>query len=189
EKDNKFETLIKSISKQDAIPVKISLIPKTIDIAKMLSTLTIQNIKSRRRVAKILAAREVKDSNWNITSNLTRSNIIVSNIEGDSAETVINIQNFLTHSLPSSPTSQSISNETVDDNTHAITMADFSTSSLFPQVSICGAQNICFTYLNMLGWEKFVVSINSLNSHAAIIVRNKNYGEKGKEIIKHFIEE
>ncbi|CAG8798781.1 8688_t:CDS:1, partial [Racocetra fulgida] len=154
EKDNKFETLIKSISKQEAIPVKISLITKTIGIAKstlfyfligillplwiiiVLSTLTIQNIKSRRRVAKILAAREVKDSNWNITSNLTRSNIIVSNIEGDSVETVINIQNFLTHSLPSSPTGQSLSNETVDDNTHAITMADFSTSSLFPQVSI-----------------------------------------------------
>ncbi|CAG8678369.1 24520_t:CDS:2, partial [Cetraspora pellucida] len=183
EKDDKFETLIISISKRDAIPIKIPLTQKTVGIAK------IQSVKSRRRVAKVLAARKVKDSNWNITSNPTRSNVIVSNIEEDAAETVINIRSFLTRSLPPSPTRQSLSNKTVDSSAHTIMMTEFATSSLFPRVPICGAQNISFTYLNMLGWEKFVVAIDSLNAHAAIVVRNKRAGVKGKEIIKHFIEE
>ncbi|CAG8769479.1 2325_t:CDS:2 [Gigaspora margarita] len=207
EKNDKFGALIKSISKQDAIPVKVPWTKKIVGVSKtilfyliisvllplwiiiVLSTLTTQSLISRRRVAKILAASRVKDSNWNITSNQTRPNVIVSNIEEDATETVINIQNFLTHSLPPSPTKQSPSNKIVESNANAIMMTEFTTSSLFPRVPICGAQNISFTYLNMLGWEKFVVFIDSLNAHASIIVRNKRAGGKGKEIIRHFIEE
>ncbi|CAG8731580.1 7235_t:CDS:2, partial [Dentiscutata erythropus] len=207
EKNEKFGTLIKSISKQVTIPAKVPWTQKITNITKsilyclligillplwiiiVLSTLTVQGLISRRRVAKILAARRVRDSNWNITSTPTRSNVIVSNIEEDAAETVINIQNILTHSISPSPTKQSPSNKIVEPSTNTIMMTEFTTSSLFPRVPICGAQNISFTYLNMLGWEKFVVIIDSLNSHASIIMRNKRFGEKGKEVIKHFIEE
>ncbi|GBC00406.1 hypothetical protein RclHR1_03850004 [Rhizophagus clarus] len=151
----------------------------------VLSTITVQGIMSRRRVRKISA---MKTKNSNIDSSKDFGTAIgATSLEEDAVETALNIKNFLATSSPTTP--KSLSNSKLFENTStSASMSEFTTSLQFPRVRVCQAQCEAFSNLNKLKWEKYVVFLDAFNAHAAIVVRNRLH-TKGKEIIKHFVEE
>ncbi|RIA96865.1 putative serine esterase-domain-containing protein [Glomus cerebriforme] len=167
-----------------AIPILLPLW-----IIFILSTITVQGILSRRRVQKILAIKadnSRNDENYSLSGNI-RINVRAASLDEDAVEAAMNIKNFLTPNSPTTPVSSS--NPDPFENTFtSISMSEFTSSSQFPNVRVCQAQFEAFTNLNKLKWEKFAVCLNAFNAHAAIVVRNR-FQTKGKEIIKHFVEE
>ncbi|CAG8567307.1 13061_t:CDS:2 [Funneliformis mosseae] len=157
-----------------AIPIVLPLW-----IVFILSTITIQGILSRRRVQKILASKaknEVYDSNHEISVRTT-------SLEEDAVEAAMNIRNFLTPSSPTTPNSANSLLPSINPLENFTT-----TSSEFPHVQLCNDQRKVFANLNQLTWEKYAVYLDAFNSHAAIVMRN-SLQTKGKEIIKHFVNE
>ncbi|CAB4394210.1 unnamed protein product [Rhizophagus irregularis] len=203
--NEKFQDIIESISKLENIP-KISFNQKLTNTIKgvlrymlvviatpillplwiilVLSTITFQGIMSRRRVRKILAMK-VKNSNNGLSNDF--GTVGSTSLEEDAVETAMNIKNFLAPSSPTTPKSLSNSN-LFEDASASTPMSEFTTSSQFPCVRVCQAQCEAFSNLNKLKWEKIVVFLDAFNAHAAIVMRNR-LQTKGKEIIKHFVEE
>jgi hypothetical protein len=144
----------------------------------------VQGMMSRRRVQKILAMK-ANNSNNGLSNDFGTTG--ATSLEEDAVETAMNIKNFLAPSSPTTP--KSLSNSNLFENASTSTpMSEFTTSPQFPRVRICHAQCEAFSNLNKLKWEKFVVFLDAFNAHAAIVMRNR-LQTKGKEIIKHFVEE
>jgi len=203
--NEKFRDIIESISKLESVQ-KISFIQKLTNTIKkvlrymlvaialtiflplwvifVLSTITVQGILSRRRVQKILA---MKTKNSNNDDYSLSNQIPITSLEEDAVETAMNIKNFLTPSSPTTPKSPSNPNPFENSST-STPISEFTTSSQFPQICVCQAQYEAFANLNKLTWEKFAVYLDAFNAHAAIVMRNR-LQTKGKEIIKHFVEE
>nr|CAG8620174.1 13045_t:CDS:2 [Entrophospora candida] len=162
----------------------------------VFSTVTIQGIKSRRRVKRILKRKKIIDGNEHSTFNHhTKLAINTSNMEEEAIETAMNIKNILPQSQPPSPTllvsdieSNNSNSTNSDDNNEFNSMINSSTPLQSSQVTLSKAQSDSCKYLNKLEWEKYSVYLDVMNAHAAIIVRNKLQGAAGKEVLKHFIE-
>jgi len=150
-------------------------------IILVLSTVTVQGMLSRRRVQKILASKIKNPNKDNYSlSNHIGITVRAASIEDEAVETAINITNFLT---PSPTTSSNL-----NPLENATQISEFTTSSQFTRVKVCQAQCEAFANLNKLKWDKIAVFLDAFNAHAAIVVRNR-FQTKGKEIIKHFVEE
>ncbi|CAI2188147.1 18572_t:CDS:2 [Funneliformis geosporum] len=148
----------------------------------VLSTITVQGILSRRRVQKILAS---KAKNEVYSFNHAEISVRATSLEEDAVETAMNIRNFLT---PSSPTTTNPPHSPLLPS-NVNSLENFTTtSSAFPPVHVCHDQREVFANLNRLTWKKFAVCLDAFNSHAAIVMRNR-LQSKGKDIIKHFVNE
>nr|CAG8550245.1 9240_t:CDS:2 [Entrophospora candida] len=209
-----FQSLIGSLSKK---PQKNSAIKKLIGFIKrfflftvvvpilfpfwfviVFSTVTIQGIKSRRRVKRILKRKKIidgSDDEHSTFNHHTKLAINTSNMEEEAIETAMNIKNILPQSQPPSPTllvsdieSNNSNSTNSDDNNEFNSMINSSTPLQSSQVTLSKAQSDSCKYLNKLEWEKYSVYLDVMNAHAAIIVRNKLQGAAGKEVLKHFIE-
>ncbi|CAG8579808.1 12004_t:CDS:2 [Funneliformis caledonium] len=178
----KYRTLYANVRNDRTVPfwtAAISEVDPFDNVEELKITITIQGILSRRRVQKILASKaknEVYGSNHEIPVRTT-------SLEEDAVEAAMNIRNFLTPSSPTTPNSANSLLPSINPLENFTT-----TSSEFPHVQLCNDQRKVFANLNQLTWEKYAVYLDAFNSHAAIVMRN-SLQTKGKEVIKHFVNE
>ncbi|CAI2184907.1 7488_t:CDS:2 [Funneliformis geosporum] len=181
----KYRALYANVRNDRTVPfwtASISEVDPFDNFEELNITITVQGILSRRRVQKILAS---KAKNEVYSFNHAEISVRATSLEEDAVETAMNIRNFLT---PSSPTTTNPPHSPLLPS-NVNSLENFTTtSSAFPPVHVCHDQREVFANLNRLTWKKFAVCLDAFNSHAAIVMRNR-LQSKGKDIIKHFVNE
>ncbi|KAG9290580.1 hypothetical protein G9A89_020950 [Geosiphon pyriformis] len=187
-KNSKFNSIVESISKKDEQENE-AFITKVFDVTKnltvyslialvipiwlvvILSTISVQGIISRRRVYKIIENRAKKGNNENNENRtLSALEIAASDLEEGGIETLVNIKNILSLSED-----QSQATETFATSNNDAQIPLFSVSPDFPRLQFMESQLKACENLNKLQFEKYTVYIDSINAHAAVVVRNSRF--------------